>query len=235
MGMDAEFQQTNWTLVINARGTTPEAKEALSDLCAVYYRPVIAFIRREGRDEEAAREVAHAFFESVLEKGMGKPDPELGRFRSYLLGALKHFLSKQRDASHTMKRGGKVEHVGLVEEGETAPGSLMPGVVDDTLAFDREWASSLIFRALENLESEHVGKESRFEVLKPWLNAVGLNSQAEAALALGMSGAAVKVAIHRLRTRFRELVRTEVAATVADVNEVGDELSYLIKVTSAGR
>ena len=231
MEMDSKFHPTHWTLVVSASGKGAEAKGALSDLCEVYYRPVVGFLRREGRDEDEAREVAHAFFESVLQGGVGSPDPERGRFRNYLLGALKNFLSKRRDASLALKRGGEIEHVSLAADGDF---SSVPGVHDDTLAFDREWAMTLIGRALSILELEHEGKEHQFAILKPWLDTAGSHSQADAARELGMSESAVKVAIHRLRARFRLFLRAEVAATVADPADVADELRHLVEITSKG-
>ena len=230
----SSFHPTRWTLVLRARGHDDEAKLALSDLCEAYYEPVVAFLRRDGRGEDAAREMAHAFFESLLAGGVGAPDQGRGRFRSYLLGALKHFLSKSRDAALAGKRGGGAEHVRLVTETDTAPGLPVPGVLDDTLAFDREWALTLIGRALAMLESEHAHKAAVFNTLKPWLDGGATASQAEAARALGMSETAVKVAIHRLRARFRELIRAEIAATVNDPAEVADELRHLVAVASAG-
>lgn len=230
---NAAFHPTRWTLVLRARGGSEEARLALSDLCAAYYGPVVAFLRREGRSDDDAREVAHAFFEGVLADGVGSPDPQRGRFRSYLLGSLKHFLSKQRAASSAGKRGGGAEHVPLMDDTDTSPGLPMPGVLDDTVAFDREWAMALIARALTKLENEHMGKEPLFAALKPWLDGGAAVSQAESARMLGMSETAVKVAIHRLRARFRELIRAEVAATVRDPAEVTEELRHLIAV--AGR
>lgn len=230
--MTSTFHPTRWTLVLRARGESEEAKIALSDLCAAYYAPVIAFLRRDGRNEEAAREMAHAFFENLLAAGVGSPDPQRGRFRSYLLGALKHFLSKHRDAALAGKRGGGAEHLPLSGETDTSPGLLMPGLLDDTLVFDREWALALIARALDLLEKEHSGKETLFAALKPWLDGGTSVSQAETARTLGMSETAVKVAIHRLRARFRELIRAEVAATLKDPDEVTEELRHLIAVAS---
>jgi RNA polymerase sigma-70 factor (ECF subfamily) len=229
------FHPTRWTLVLRSRGEGDEAKTALSDLCAAYYEPVVSFLRREGRTEDAARDMAHAFFENVLVGGIGMPDPARGRFRSYLLGALKHFLSKQRDAAQAVKRGGGMENVPLVSETDTTPGLQLPGVEDDTLAFDRDWAMALIGRALAVLENEHAHKADFFHTLKPWLDGASDASQAEAADALGMSVTAVKVAIHRLRARFRELIRAEVAVTVNDPAEVDGELRHLIATLSATR
>lgn len=231
--MTSAFHPTRWTLVLRSRGEGEEAKAALSDLCAAYYGPVVAFLRRDGRNEDAARETAHAFFESVLTGGLGAPDPDRGRFRSYLLGALKHFLVKQRESSLAGKRGGGAEHVPLLGENDTAPGLPMPGLTDDTLAFDREWALALIARALTTLEQEHAHKPEFFQTLKPWLDGGTTMSQADVARALDMSEAAIKVAIHRLRARFRELIRAEIATTVNDPSDIADELRHLIAVASA--
>ncbi len=233
---DAAFHTTRWTLVVSARGAGPEAAVALSDLCAAYYAPVVAFLRREGRNEDAARELAHAFFAAVLAGGVGTPEPGRGRFRSYLLGALKHFLSKHRAAAGAEKRGGGAEHVPLVGEADTAPGLPMPATPEPApeLLFDREWAFTVIARALAALEAEHSGKAEQFAALKPWLDGGADRAQADAARALGISETAVKVAIHRLRVRFREILRAEVAATVHDPAETADELRHLIAIVSAG-
>jgi RNA polymerase sigma-70 factor (ECF subfamily) len=231
---DSAFHPTRWTLVLRSRGEGEDAKTALSDLCAAYYEPVVAFLRRDGRGEDDARETAHAFFEFVLTRGLGAPEQSRGRFRSYLLGALKHFLSNQRDANLAAKRGGGMERVPLVDETATYAGLPMPGVLDDTLSFDRDWAFTLIARALSALEAEHAEKAANFATLKPWLAGGSETSQADAARSLGISETAVKVAIHRLRTRFRELIRSEVAATVNDPAEVTGELRHLIAVAGQG-
>jgi RNA polymerase sigma-70 factor (ECF subfamily) len=224
--MTSSFHPTQWTLVLRARGEGAAAEAALAELCSAYYAPVVAFLRRGGRGDDAAREMAHAFFESVLAGGVGSPEPGRGRFRSYLLGALKHFLSKRRDASAAEKRGGGAEHVELRDDAAISS--------DDSLAFDREWAHALIARALGILETEHAGKSEMFATLRPWLDGGATASQADAAAALGMSGTAVKVAIHRLRARFRELIRAEIAATVHDPADVADELRHLIAVAGGG-
>jgi DNA-directed RNA polymerase specialized sigma24 family protein len=233
MNPDANFHPTHWTLVLRAAGNGAEAKAALSDLCARYYGPVVAFLNRE-REEDSARELAHTFFAQLLEGGLGAPDRERGRFRNFLLGALKHFLTKHRAASVAQKRGAGAEHVHMVDENETQPGFPVPSTVDDALAFDREWAHTLIARALAVLETEHSQKAEFFNVLRPWLDGGATASQADAARQLGMSETAVKVAIHRLRTRFRELVRAEINATVDDPLDAADELKHLISIVSRG-
>lgn len=232
--MTSAFAETRWTLVVRAGGDGAEAKTALSDLCAAYYAPVVAFLRREGRDEDAAREMAHGFFAGLLAGGVGAPERERGRFRSYLLGALKHHLSKYRDAMLAQKRGAGAEHVPIAGEHDTQPGIPMPAAPDDALAFDREWAHTLIARALAALEAEQAGKADVFTALKPWLDGGATSSQADAARILGMSETAVKVAIHRLRARFRELIRAEIAATVNDPADAAEELRHLIAVASRG-
>ncbi len=232
---DPAFHPTRWTLVLRARGEGVEAKAALSDLCAAYYAPVIAFLRREGREEDAAREMAHAFFAAVLEGGVGRPDQERGRFRSYLLGSLKHFLSKQRAATGALKRGGGAVLVPLTAETDTAPGlppPVAPGPPPEW-TFDREWAFTLIARALNELEAEHTHRPGYFAALKPWLEAAPDGEQSRVAEALDMSGTALRVAIHRLRVRFRELVRAEVAATVYDPADTSGELQHLIAIVTA--
>jgi DNA-directed RNA polymerase specialized sigma24 family protein len=223
--MNSSFHPTRWTLVLRASGEDGEAKAALSELCAAYYEPVVAFLRRDGRGDDAARELAHAFFENVLTSGVGTPEPGRGRFRSYLLGALKHFLSKHRDAARAAKRGGGAEPVELIEDAAIS--------TDDVLPFDREWSLAVIARALATLEAEHAGKPVLFATLKPWLGTGEPGFQAEAALALGMSATAVKVAIHRLRSRFRELIRSAIAATLDDPADAADERRHLIAVAAA--
>lgn len=233
--MTSPFHPTRWTLVLRACGDGVEAKVALSDLCAAYYAPVVAFLRREGREEDAAREMAHAFFATLLEGGLGAPDPERGRFRGYLLGALKHFLSKQRAAASAEKRGGGLTPVPLVAETDTSPGLPVPAAPEPPpeWIFDREWAFTLIVRALAALEAEHAHRPGCFAALKPWLDASPAGDQADTATALGMSPTALKVAIHRLRVRFRELIRAEVAATVHDPADTTGELRHLIAIVTA--
>ena len=221
------FAPTRWTLVLEASATggSPQARAALGELCDIYYAPVVAFIRRwrHDADDDAARDSAHSFFESILEKGvMGRPDPQRGRFRNYLLGAVKHFLLEQLRSEGTAKRGGDVAHEPLLEE-------LVVETKDDA-CFDREWALALIGRALGELESEMAssGKSRQFTVLRPWLDGNSDTPQSNAADDLGLSGTAIKVAIHRLRERFRAKVRSEVAATLQHPRELDAELRHLV-------
>ena len=227
--MKPEFHPTRWTLVSQAHHGNPEGQKALSELCESYYQPVVNFLTREEQNPDRARDLAHDFFEQVLQKGLGSPDQNIGRFRSYLLGSLKNFLSKKHHAHRTQKRGGNIAHLSLSEE-TIQPTTPPPD--DRNSTFDREWTFLIISRTLTQLETEHAKKPLHFATLKPWLDGNPPTSQAEAAATLEMSETAIKVAIHRLRQRFRELLRSEIAQTVADPSEVDDELSYLISIAS---
>ena len=233
--ISSAFAATRWTLIARANGEDAAAQAALSELCAAYYAPVNAFLRAEGRTEDAARELAHEFFARVLAGGaLGGADAARGRFRSYLLGALKHFLADHRAHANREKRGGGIAPEPL--DTGTNAGQPLPAARDDERAFDRQWALTLIARALEitGAELRDAGKSAHFDALKPWLT--GENpalSQAETARQLGMSEGAAKVAIHRLRQRFREAVKAEIAQTVPDAADVDDELRYLLAVLVA--
>jgi len=218
------FSPTRWTLVLEAKGETAAARAAMGKLCDIYYSPVVEFIRyqRPDHDGDAARDQAHAFFESLLERdAIGDPDPERGRFRNYLLGAVKHFLAQEHRASITQKRGGEAEHESLDE---------VEGPAADESHFDRVWALALIGRALGELDREMTaaGKAEQFAILKPWLDGNADAPQSDAAHALGLSETAIKVAIHRLRERLRAKVRAEVAATLNDPAELDAELRHLV-------
>ena len=194
-----------------------------------------AFLRAEGRPEDAARELAHEFFARVLAGGsLGGADAARGRFRSYLLGALKHFLADHRDRANREKRGSGIAPEPL--ETATSAGLALPAARDDDRIFDRQWALTLIARALEIVGNElrDAGKSAHFDALKPWLTGESAAlSQADAARQLGMNEGAVKVAIHRLRQRFREAVKSEIAQTVRGDGDVDDELRHLLAVLVA--
>jgi len=223
-------------MVMRAQGDAPEARAALGDLCEAYWTPVFRFLCREGKDKDQSRELTQEFFSRILAGGgVENADPERGRFRSYLLGALKNFLSKQRRDERRLKRGGGAV-VESIESGgsETSPGLQLPdpdAFPTDTV-FDRNWALAVMERGLTAIQEsfEAKGKAKQFEVLEPWLMGdVEGFSQAEAAAELEMSNGAVKVAIHRLRHQFGEAVRSEIAETVESEEEVQGELRYLIE------
>jgi len=221
------FAPTRWTLVLAARGESPVARAALGELCEAYYQPVFRFLRREGREDDAARELAQEFFARVLARdGFATADPQRGRFRSFLLGALRHFLGDVSAREQALKRSVPGLEVAGVEAGPPEAW------------FDREWALALMARALDTVEAEFraAGREAHFAAFKPWLMGDGAaESQAEAARRTGLSEGAVKVAVHRLRKRFREVIRDEIAQTVPERGEVDGELRYLIEVLARAR
>jgi RNA polymerase sigma factor (sigma-70 family) len=215
------FATTHWTQVLQARGDSPEGRAALSELCDSYYAPVFAFVRHNAVNEDSARELTQEFFRRLLSgKGISAVDPQRGRFRSFLLGAVKHFLADTRDHDRRLKRG----------EGKT-PLPLETQIVDPHMPspdreFDRKWALTVLARALSTLEKE---KPDHFDILKAWLTGDNKElSQAAAAQALGTTEGVVKVAIYRLRRRFRDAVKREIAETLNDPAQVKDELAALI-------
>ena len=233
--MTSSFHDTRWTLVSRSRGSDTQAKAALSELCEAYYAPVVAFLRRDGRTEDVARELAHDFFAKLLGGGaIEGADPLRGRFRSYLLAALKRFAADQRERAHAVKRGGGRVHAVIEAESEKTGAGLQ--IADERLeapdaAFDRQWALTVLARSMAALETTMCdeGKSAHFDVLKPWLTAdADAAPQSEAAEKLGVSVEAVKVAVHRLRKRFRDAVKTEIAQTVGDAGSVSEELDALM-------
>jgi DNA-directed RNA polymerase specialized sigma24 family protein len=221
------FHSTRWTLVRRAQGRGHEARAALSELCAIYYEPVLQFTRHWCGSEDRAKDLAHGFFEDLLgRESLGAADPAKGRFRSYLLAAVKHYLSRQREKEVAAKRGGDMERIPLDE----APESGMPP--DWDREFDRAWALALIRRALDSLaaEMERAGKGEIFAQLRPWLDGGSPGEASTTAAGLGLSASAFKVAIHRLRERFRRQVRDEIAATTTDPAETEAEFRHLVEV-----
>ena len=230
---DAHFATTHWTCVLLARGESAEARAALNELCTAYYAPVQAFLRHSVRRGESFEDLTHDFFARVLTgRAFEQADPQRGRFRSYLLGAVKHFLSDARDREQAIKRGGEAGHVRLDLGTDTSPGIDVADVnaVSPDAAFEKQWALTLLDRALHQLQTELTlaDKAAQFEALKPWLTGNVEESQADVAQSLGMNENAIKVAIHRLRRRFRELVKAEIAHTVTDPAEQAAELADLI-------
>jgi hypothetical protein len=224
-----DFRTTQWTQVSRAKADSPEGNRALAELCDAYYEPVATFLRCELREADAARELAHDFFAHMLAGGtIARAEPERGRFRSYLLGAVKHFLSHHREAAGRLKRGGGVEHLPL---NETEAGSVPDaGVLTPDAAFDRQWALTLVARALEALRRECAaeGRADFFEQAKPWLTGDAARGDQMAAAAGGSLNAnALKVAVHRLKQRFRQLIKAEVAGTLNDPGLIEAEMRAL--------
>jgi DNA-directed RNA polymerase specialized sigma24 family protein len=205
---------------------------ALATLCRDYWYPLYAFVRRKGHGPHDAQDLTQAFFADLLERQIAGVDPSRGKFRSYLLGALKHFLANDRDRTSAQKRGGGralLEWDALHAEERFALEPL--DQVEPDALYDRRWALELIDRAMARLEAEYEqkGDSARFAVLKASLSPSG-PAVAMLATALAMTEGAVKVAVHRLRQRYREVLREEISQTVASEAEVDGEMRHLVAV-----
>lgn len=238
------FQTTHWTQVVAAIGSSPIAKQALRELCETYYAPVELFVRRSRTganpaQADDARDLTHEFFAKLLEgNSLGNADRTRGRFRSYLLGAVKHFLSDQYDRDQTLKRGGGQTTQSLdqpLHNDEPLTIADPTGLPPDSY-FDRQWALAVVEQAIATLraEAESNNELARFEVLQRWLVTPSSHDTAiEAARSLNLSDGAFKVAVHRLRKRFRQIVIDRIATTVDDPIAVQDELNYLISAMAS--
>lgn len=232
------FETTRWTLVLTAGADgSASARRALSELCAAYWYPLYAFVRRQGHDPDSAQDLTQGFFARLLERRIvATADPARGRFRAYLLGALKHFLADERDRAAALKRGGgrvvsSIDSVDL-REAETRYAAEPAHRDTPEKAFDRRWAMTLLGEVLARLraEMEADGKGPLFEALKDTLGASDDGrSYRDVGESLAMSEGAVKVAAHRLRRRYRELLRAQIAQTVASPGEVDDEIRHLFE------
>lgn len=230
------FATTRWSIVLAARAPAEDAGgAALATLCRSYWYPLYAFVRRQGLGEHDAQDLTQEFFARLLEKGwLGGVERERGRFRSWLLASMKHFLANEWDKSRAKKRGGGVATISF--DAMSAETRFRHEPADTETAeklYDRRWALTLLDQVLARLREEMsaAGKLDLFEALKFSLTG-GRTAYAEVAAALGMSEGAVKVAVHRLRERYRELIRAEIAETVATPAEVEDELRHLLAALS---
>jgi DNA-directed RNA polymerase specialized sigma24 family protein len=232
------FTTTHWSVVLGAAdGDSLNARAALEQLCGKYWYPLYAFVRRRGWDPHDAADLTQAFFAFLLEKEtLKRADRERGRFRSFLLAALDNFLNNEHHKQHAIKRGGRCPLVSLdasaAEEKYCveATDSLTPEKL-----FERRWTTTLLEQVLARLKQEFVagGKARLFETLEPGLTGeLAEGAYAQWSMKLGMSPGAVKVALHRLRRRFGEALRHEIAHTVADPAEVDEEIRHLFTALS---
>jgi RNA polymerase sigma-70 factor (ECF subfamily) len=233
------FVTTHWSLVLAAgRTDTTRAQDALAKLCQTYWYPLYAYVRRRGFSPHDAEDLTQGFFAQLLHGNhLEKAQRERGRFRGFLLASLNHFISDEWDRMRAKKRGGGQAPISLNAEAAESRYRLEP---PDTLTaertYERRWALTLLDTVLQALEREHelAGKRAPFDELRFCLT--GERSKlpyAELAVRLGMSEAAVKVAVYRLRQRYRELLRAEIANTVSSPEEVEDELQHLFAVLAS--
>jgi len=237
---DPQFHTTHWSLVVAAAGSEGEATQAaLGDLCQAYWYPVYAFIRRRGHSAEDAHDLAQEFFATLLEKGyLADADPERGRFRAFLLTAVARFVSKARDRAAAQKRGGGRQTFSLnFDDGESRYQREPSHDWTPERIFQRRWALTLLDRTLAELRQEHeqAGKLPLFEALKIFLTGeAGALPLRQVAEKLNMTEGAVKVAVHRLRQKYREALRAQIAQTVAAQADVDDELAVLLAALRGG-
>lgn len=235
----SRFHTTQWSLIAALPGSSDSAdgreQEALEHLCEAYWRPLYAFARYSGHSAEDARDLTQGFLANMIEsRGLGGADPDRGRFRSYLLGAMKHFIANAHQQARAKKRGGEHRFV-QADLSEMESQLMAQGGIeahsDPDRAFDRSWAQETTNAALEELEAEWSarGKLDQFEALRPSLTGE-ISDRPGTAERLGMAENALSVAVHRLRRRYASLVRDAVARTVTEEADVEAELRYLVSV-----
>jgi RNA polymerase sigma factor (sigma-70 family) len=231
-GGAGQLVTTQWALVVTAAEIdSPKAKAALGELYSIYCYPVYAFIRRRGYRREDAQDLTQDFFVHLWQKStLSRADPQRGRFRNFLLGALDHFLAHAAERAQTQKRGGGYVLVSLDEEAAEAryQVAVLRGLSAHKI-FEMRWASALIEAAIDRLrgEMEAEDKGRLFQGLQGYLVGDEEASYQQTAAALGLTLPTIKAAIHRLRIRYRVLLRAEIARTAATPDEVEEELRYL--------
>jgi RNA polymerase sigma factor (sigma-70 family) len=232
-----QFATTHWSLIGAAKpdeASQTRAREALEELCRAYWFPLYAFVRSRGYSAVDAQDLTQSFFALIIETGgFASADRERGRFRSFLLGAMKHFLANEWHRAQTLKRGGRMQFIewdALDPEPRYAGASTQADSPEHL--FDREWALETISGALHALRGEmkKAGKGEQYDALKGSLTGEEESSRKEIAARLGMSEGAVKVAVHRLRQRYGKLLRDAIAETVGNEADLNDEMRYLIEV-----
>ena len=227
------FATTHWTVVLAAgKRRSPQADHALEELCRTYWFPLYAYTRRRGHTKEDAEDLTQAFFARFLAKNyLEGLSAKHGRFRAFLLASLKHFLINEWKKTQRQKRGGGEKLLSL--DWQTADTQFQVASTAEPSpdkAFDREWALALLAKVIERLraECETGGKSKQFEQLKIFLTAgKGALSHADAAKKLGMDETAVRVVVHRLRKRYRQLLRDEISQTLTDPAQVDEEMRAL--------
>ena len=232
-----EFNTTRWSLVLAAGQWNKDARasEALENLCRIYWYPLYAYIRRRGYNPEDAEDLTQEFFARLLARNyVARADPQAGKFRSFLLAGVNYLLGDERDKARRLKRGGGQKVISFDEKEAEARYRLEP--VEKTTPerlYERSWVSTLLKRASSRLREEYAaaGKAALYDQLTEFrLDATGQRAYGEIAAQLGQSESAVKSAILRLRRRHHQLVREEIAGTVADPSDVDDEIHYLLRM-----
>ena len=235
-GSAREFATTHWSVVLAAGGaSSPQVETALAQLCQRYWYPLYAYVRRRGHTAEDARDLTQGFFATVLENNyLARADRERGRFRAFLLSAINNYMHNEHDRATALKRGGGRPVVSWDEP--VAEDRYAREPVDlrsPEIMFEKRWAATLLEQVLTRLRGEfsEAGRHELFEALKPHLwEEDDATPYAQLSTPFNLSVGALKVTVHRLRRRYRELLRTEIAQTVADPAEVEDEIRHLLRV-----
>ncbi len=232
-----DFATTHWSLVLQAsRPDDPYAAEALEKLCRAYWYPLYAFARRQGCEPEEAKDATQEFFSRLLDRNyLQMADPNRGRFRSFLLASLKNQLANERRAASRQKRGGDITVFSLDEQEAEDRYRLEPA--DPTtpeVMFERRWAETVLTRVLDRLEAEYSGHALRFTDVKGFLvEPKGQSSFSEVATRLGVTEPALKSVVHRMRRRYADLFRHEVAQTVANLADVEGEIRHMFTILAS--
>jgi RNA polymerase sigma-70 factor (ECF subfamily) len=235
------FETTHWTMVQRARETQSDAsaQKALSDFCEAYWPPLYAFVRHRGTASPEAQDLVQGFFAHLLEQNtLSRADREKGKLRTFLLGSFQNYLFNEYDRARALKRGGGHQILSIHEHLSEAEASMMETLhLSESAAYDLVWASNVVKRAWQHLENafEAEGKKEWLEVLRPFVAGGGKTplNQEQAAEKLGVPIATLRTWLSRLRQRYREALRAEVASTVSDPAEVDQELHYLYQILTA--
>ena len=234
----AVFATTHWSVVLEAQGESPAAQDALEKLCRTYWRPVYAFLRRQGVGPEEAEDITQGFFAQLLERRkFSSLRKEKGRLRSFLLGALKYFLADEQRRATAIKRGRGQRLIPLEELRADERIDMEPAdPVTAEMIYERRWALTVLEHVLSRLKDEYqtAGNAALFDLLKQLLpDEPGSPSQADIATQLGMTENAIRQPFYRFRQRYQSLLREEIAHTVATPGDIEDELRHLIAVLEA--
>ena len=235
-GKQYDFATTRWSMIREAGAEDSDvANSALQELCQQYWYPLYTFVRRQGHDSNSAADLTQAFFADILQRrDLETADPELGRFRSFLLASVRNFISNQRDKDRAQKRGGGKKPLSF--DFQDAEGRYLQHPAENSTPeslFERQWAMTLLGRVEDRLrkEFEKRGKAHVFDELKIFLAGKSRESTlAAAAAGLSMTEVAAKVAVHRMRARFGELLRSEIQATVESDDSIDAEIQHLFSV-----
>ncbi len=226
------FPLTSWTMLASVRAGDAASESALAELCRRYWKPLYVYVRYRGHNREDAEDLTQGFFQSLLTRNLfGRADAERGRLRTFLLTSLQNFLHERARAGAAWKRGGRQSFVPL--DAEDCEAALMAYTAADSpeSAYDRHWAIDVTGKALAVMEHEYAARSAadHFDALKAYLMPEAATPDpAETAAHLGMNEGTLRVAIHRLRARFRAIIRAEIAATLADESDADAEMRHLV-------